>query len=855
MNKISLYFIIITLLLVGAIGHANDPREELVKNSVEQLNYLRDFNNQQVKQGTPTKQWYIYFLGGTLDELKNIIDETNAIDKTYLSSLNDALEEINKSENTIVYVAFTKYNSSLVTPLFPKGYDNIQLQETYVSNFFKGWNESYIEDFSIFTEKYQEVIKEIYEKTWLKKDNFYKENILLPFSMRTERVVISKDKKEPLKSKTYDTFHLYAPFIENDFDKGAFKELFKNAPVVYGTSPIEQKMEKTVWAIEDYFIKGERPDYKECEELLNSETFKKIVEDIGNPNDIWIQLIEDNPCLLNEIYPLGREYVDSSQFERELMIFVCVPLAIAFAIPAGAIAGEVVLINLVREVGRQKIKDATLAMIYNALIQTATNYYFNEGVVKNSDTKKRFAAAVDSLSEKEIAIEGLKELVTPKLRGKAAIGCILGGIKYEDDKWYDPRAVKGFDFSSCAQEIFSEYASFLVTKTASPLLKRLKTLIRSNPKQFIRGLRELIRDGNLSFDKSFRDALKLIVKDLKEANFLNVQIDIEEAISEAVKEYAEEVVGGSVKNVDLPLKTANFNLENTIKDAASTIKFNGISDPNPVKNLGANISLDFEGFKGIQSTLLAELEDGTYRMVFVVDKNVIINSIDDFLPHASANRKAILNAIKAGNIPKVTMKGGNATKYFNKTDIEITIKDIEVHTIDGNGNIVKNRIRELANAVGKLETLIDDAVLVVAKNESLPNWIKQSFKNSEYITVQTKQKITLYRDFGDKAFMDGSFSTTINNATRNELALHKSFENSMRFKSTIEVPRGHIIDIGKVGPYPPGTPNALPGGADQIFLPENYSHSWIKEIIDTQTGLTYTVDAFKAAFPNLIKNP
>jgi hypothetical protein len=77
----------------------------------------------------------------------------------------------------------------------------------------------------------------------------------------------------------------------------------------------------------------------------------------------------------------------------------------------------------------------------------------------------------------------------------------------------------------------------------------------------------------------------------------------------------------------------------------------------------------------------------------------------------------------------------------------------------------------------------------------------------------------------------------------------------MRFKSTIEVPSGNVIDIGKVGPYPPGTPNALPGGADQILLPENYSHSWIKEVIDTQTGQTYTVDAFKSAFPNLIKNP
>ena len=57
------------------------------------------------------------------------------------------------------------------------------------------------------------------------------------------------------------------------------------------------------------------------------------------------------------------------------------------------------------------------------------------------------------------------------------------------------------------------------------------------------------------------------------------------------------------------------------------------------------------------------------------------------------------------------------------------------------------------------------------------------------------------------------------------------------------------------GPYPPGSLNALPGGADQILLPENYSHNWIKQIIDTQTGQVYSVSQFKIAFPNLIKNP
>jgi hypothetical protein len=153
-----------------------------------------------------------------------------------------------------------------------------------------------------------------------------------------------------------------------------------------------------------------------------------------------------------------------------------------------------------------------------------------------------------------------------------------------------------------------------------------------------------------------------------------------------------------------------------------------------------------------------------------------------------------------------------------------------------------------------LGTKLDNFVSIITKNENLPGWIKNSFKDAKYLTVKTDKKVTIYRDFGDQAFMDGGFSTTISNATRDELALHPSFNNSMRFKSTIEVPEGQILNIGKVGPYPPGTVGALPGGADQVLLPENYSHSWISKIVDTQNGQTYTVAQFKQTFPNLVKN-
>lgn len=64
----------------------------------------------------------------------------------------------------------------------------------------------------------------------------------------------------------------------------------------------------------------------------------------------------------------------------------------------------------------------------------------------------------------------------------------------------------------------------------------------------------------------------------------------------------------------------------------------------------------------------------------------------------------------------------------------------------------------------------------------------------------------------------------------------------------------NTIDIGKIGPYPPGSPDALPGGLDQILLPEDYPHTWIKKIVDVETGEQYTVESFKQHFPTLVKN-
>lgn len=243
---------------------------------------------------------------------------------------------------------------------------------------------------------------------------------------------------------------------------------------------------------------------------------------------------------------------------------------------------------------------------------------------------------------------------------------------------------------------------------------------------------------------------------------------------------------------------------------------------------------------GLRKTMGGTLKLLKGRWLLKINAKAVVEFTGDkFIHHGPNNTEELLASFTNGKLdPKKFLTSGKAVG-----------EPVDGHQLLEDGGKLGWK------AVGiKLGTLIDDKIILVQKNRNLPDWIVASFRNKNYITGKTKVKTILYRDFGDKAFMDGSFTTTVNNATRDQLALHPSFNNSMRFKSKIEVPPGNSLDVGKVGKYPPNSKSALPGGADQIILPEGYSHSWIKEIVDSKTGKTYTVSQFKKLFPNLVKN-
>ncbi|MEN4913259.1 RHS repeat-associated core domain-containing protein, partial [Erwinia amylovora] len=117
---------------------------------------------------------------------------------------------------------------------------------------------------------------------------------------------------------------------------------------------------------------------------------------------------------------------------------------------------------------------------------------------------------------------------------------------------------------------------------------------------------------------------------------------------------------------------------------------------------------------------------------------------------------------------------------------------------------------------------------------NLPDWIKDSFKNGEYKTVRTTDEVNLYRVFGGNAKIDGSFVSTspaLNKIqAKIDSALLPEWKNTRQFEATITVPKGTILQVGKVEQQVMLSGAKLQGGADQILLPHGYPTSWISDV-------------------------
>jgi len=150
----------------------------------------------------------------------------------------------------------------------------------------------------------------------------------------------------------------------------------------------------------------------------------------------------------------------------------------------------------------------------------------------------------------------------------------------------------------------------------------------------------------------------------------------------------------------------------------------------------------------------------------------------------------------------------------------------------------------------KYRISIFDKVKIIAKDETLPTQVIESFLDNYYYTGETLEDISVYRRFGgdgaNQAKLFSGFSSTEAVLSRNDLAILKKWSN-MQFEAEFVVEKGATLNLGKIAPQ-----SIYSGGADQVLLPRNIPENWVKNIKDLKTGKTYSLEEFKTAFPELI---
>ncbi|MED3908459.1 T7SS effector LXG polymorphic toxin [Peribacillus simplex] len=218
-------------------------------------------------------------------------------------------------------------------------------------------------------------------------------------------------------------------------------------------------------------------------------------------------------------------------------------------------------------------------------------------------------------------------------------------------------------------------------------------------------------------------------------------------------------------------------------------------------------------------------------------------TITDIARSGKATLKNIGEELGKKEIPKrismeqVSLAGGPTLRQvvMEKQTIreayqKFTVKDSKIEGVSGES--ISKGTGKVEN-FGKYSTIIDEKVKVIEKVD-LPDWISESFTDGNYRTVITEENITFYRTYGGGAKVNGAFVTTSPAGNRINAkintALVPDWKNSRQYEAVIEVPKGQILNIGRVEKQYTKSGALLEGDGDQILLPQGWSSEWIKEI-------------------------
>lgn len=135
----------------------------------------------------------------------------------------------------------------------------------------------------------------------------------------------------------------------------------------------------------------------------------------------------------------------------------------------------------------------------------------------------------------------------------------------------------------------------------------------------------------------------------------------------------------------------------------------------------------------------------------------------------------------------------------------------------------------------KYKTDLTGSIQEIEK-DSLPDDIASNFLHKQYQTGKTLNDLVLYRVFGLYSQTNGEvkgarssggyasteFAESLIDA-KLRLALAPEWFSTKAYEEKILLPKGSIINVGIVAPVTLKTGTVLPGGADQILLPRNWS--------------------------------
>ena len=746
MNKFILQIVLICFFQAGYafkeinLSKPND-RSVLIKNTIEQLDYLIAYNKDKTKGLKKDDRWFIYIAGGTLDSMiyyKNLTAK-GTVRTEYLKYLNDSLISLNSHSSTAVYVAFTDYKNEILTPVFPDDATSLLEKEAYIKklinnvddlnvNNINGTNnelEKSLKQLTTFSKGFQKIIEEVYEGSEIK--NINKPNILMPFSNYSIRQVI-KSGTSDYKKKKIHSYTLYTPKLKEKIVKGQFKKIYNEMAISsYGSSSSEQVIDRVIRTISIYYH-GKRPPYKECEELLKEYQNKPIMTEFPE----FREHVERNPCILKNIIPWGED-IEKSEWMTMTETLIVIPLYAAMAIPVASVAGAAAL----REIGKDKARDISIAVAANVVIQTSMNYYFGgKEITSITDNQQRWTKALQAVNKIEVSKEIVDAVVNLNTRQKIIIACLEKGVDIEGVNWesFDVSNAKiTVDFKGCVANVLKYvFIDGPTEKALGYIFKRLSTLIKNDPKEFVRAWRELLDDFGPTVKQDFKNGIKDYKQDIFTAFGLSKNVD--EKIAKYIKSMfeVEENLGEAIEDY---VKTANNqatgNIENTIKDIAIETEVQ-IKNPSiasgtkKVTRQGANITIEVTTKSGknigIKVPLLEEIEQSgkkIYRIVFE-NNNKSLNDISSSL---TGNRKAVVEAINNGNISSVVTKGGNANKHLElQQNQSIDIIDIDIRTVDANGNVLSKSVLDGADtAFGNMAKRLKEFSKLQDKVLVLPN--------------------------------------------------------------------------------------------------------------------------------------